>query len=76
MYVETVLAREDHAKEVKLFGLGPRFLRRYTAIFEKLYAGDRTLTIRRGSGRSSSALLSTASLYGMYVWIAVDAVAA
>ena len=26
IYLETVLAREDHAKEVKLFGLGPRFL--------------------------------------------------
>ena len=24
LYVETVLAREDHAKEVMLFGLGPR----------------------------------------------------
>ena len=29
LYLETVLAREDHAKEVKLFGLGPLFLERY-----------------------------------------------
>ena len=29
IYLETVLAREDHAKEVKLFGLGPRLLERY-----------------------------------------------
>ena len=29
MYLETVLAREDHAKEVKLFGLGPLLLERY-----------------------------------------------
>ena len=29
MYLETVLAREDHAKEVKLYGLGERFLDRY-----------------------------------------------
>ena len=40
------LAREDHAKEVKLFGLGPRFLARYRAIFEKIYGPDRALTIR------------------------------
>ena len=26
LYLETVLAREDHAKEVKLFGLGPLLL--------------------------------------------------
>jgi ATP-binding cassette subfamily B protein len=25
MYLETVLGREDHAKEVRLFGLGARF---------------------------------------------------
>jgi hypothetical protein len=33
IYLETVLAREDHAKEVKLFGLGPRLLQRYRDIF-------------------------------------------
>ncbi len=32
MYLETVLAREDHAKEVKLFGLGSLFLDRYRDI--------------------------------------------
>src|SRR5574338_690114 len=26
IYVETVLSREEHAKELMLFGLGPRFL--------------------------------------------------
>ena len=29
IYLETVLAREDHVKEVKLFGLGARLLDRY-----------------------------------------------
>jgi ATP-binding cassette subfamily B protein len=33
MYLETVLAREDHAKEVKLYGLGGRLLDRYRSIF-------------------------------------------
>ena len=48
IYLETVLAREDYAKEVKLFGLGPRFLERYETIFERLYGEDRALTLRRG----------------------------
>jgi ATP-binding cassette subfamily B protein len=47
MYLETVLAREDHAKEVKLYGLGGRFLDRYRKIFGRLYREDRALTIRR-----------------------------
>src|SRR5580658_4024917 len=29
IYLETVIAREDHAKEVMLYGLGPRLLERY-----------------------------------------------
>jgi len=47
MYLETVLAREDHAKEVKLYGLGARLLERYREIFHLLYGQDRALTIRR-----------------------------
>ena len=48
MYLETVLAREDYAKEVKLYGLGPMMLRRYREIFELVYGEDRDLTLRRG----------------------------
>ncbi len=47
MYLETVIAREDHAKEVKLFELGPRLLDRYRQIFQKVFREDRALTIRR-----------------------------
>jgi ATP-binding cassette subfamily B protein len=75
MYLETVLAREDHAKEVKLFGLGPLFLDRYRAIFRKLYKEDRDLTIRRDSWGFGLGLLATATLYGAYAWIALSAIA-
>ncbi|MCB9559648.1 MAG: ABC transporter ATP-binding protein [Kofleriaceae bacterium] len=75
MYLETVLAREDHVKEVKLFGLGRRFLDRYAAIFEKLYAEDRALTWRRGLWGLALGVIGTAAFYGAYVWIALAAVA-
>ncbi len=71
MYVETVLAREDHAKEVKLFGLGPRFLERYKAIFRKMYAGDRQITIRRAVWSLVLGTIGTLAFYGMYLWIAI-----
>ncbi|MBC7978432.1 MAG: ABC transporter ATP-binding protein [Myxococcales bacterium] len=71
MYVETVLAREDHAKEVKLFGLGPRFLERYKAIFLKMYAGDRQITIRRAVWSLVLGTIGTLAFYGMYLWIAI-----
>ena len=47
MYLETVIAREDSVKEVKLFQLGPKLLQRYRAIFNRLFVEDRALTIRR-----------------------------
>jgi ABC-type multidrug transport system fused ATPase/permease subunit len=74
MYLETVLAREDFAKEVQLYGLGPRLLARYQAIFETLFAEDRKLTLRRGVWGYGLGLLSTAAFYGAYAWIALSAI--
>jgi len=75
LYLETVLAREDHAKEVKLFGLGPLFLDRYRNIFKKLYQEDRNLTIRRDTWGFFLGLIATLTLYGAYAWIALSAIA-
>lgn len=75
MYLESLLAREDNAKEVKLFGLGPLFLERYQGIFHKLYGEDRDLTLKRGFWSFVLGLLSTAAFYGAYVWIVVETVA-
>ncbi|MBL0215565.1 MAG: ABC transporter ATP-binding protein [Myxococcales bacterium] len=74
IYVETVLAREDHAKEVKLFGLGERFLNRYKAIFDKLYAGDRALTIKRAIWSLILGTIGQVAFYGMYLWIALSTI--
>ncbi|MEY4579442.1 MAG: hypothetical protein RL701_4145 [Pseudomonadota bacterium] len=73
-YLETLLAREDHAKEVTLFGLGPLFLKRYRAIFEKLFAEDVQLTKRRALWGFTLGLLSSAAFYGAYAFIVVRAV--
>ncbi len=75
MYLETVLAREDNVKEVKLFGLGPLLLDRYRDIFHRLYKADRALAIRRDGWGFVLGLIGTLALYGAYAWIAVAAVA-
>ncbi len=74
MYLETVLAREDHAKEVKLYGLGARLLQRYRDIFNRLYSADRALTIRRDAWGFGLGLIATVALYGAYAWIAISTV--
>lgn len=73
-YLEIVLSREDHAKEVQLFQLGPMLLERYRAIFRKVYGEDRALTLRRETWGMVLTLIATAALYGAYAWIAVAAV--
>ncbi|MFP4599779.1 MAG: ABC transporter ATP-binding protein [Persicimonas sp.] len=75
-YLETVLAREDYAKEVKLFGLGSTLLDRYRDIFEVVYGEDRDLTLRRGFWGFVLGLLSTAAFYGAYVWVVIATIAA
>ena len=66
IYLESVLAREDTAKEVKLFELGPRLLDRYRDIFTRLYREDRDLTLRRDAWGFGLGLVGTAALYGGY----------
>jgi ATP-binding cassette subfamily B protein len=75
LYLETVLAREDNVKEVKLFGLGPLLLQRYRDIYLRLYKEDRALAIRRDGWGFALGLIGTVALYGAYAWIATAAIA-
>jgi ABC-type multidrug transport system fused ATPase/permease subunit len=68
-YLEAVIARDDYAKEVQLFGLGPMLLGRYEAIFHKVWREDRDLTVRRSAWGTALSLLSTTAFYGVYAWI-------
>ncbi|MBK4731167.1 ABC transporter ATP-binding protein [Oxynema sp. CENA135] len=69
IYLETLIAREDYAKEVQLYQLGSNFLQRYRNIFDELYGEDRDLTLRRGFWGYLLSLLSTIAFYGAYTWI-------
>ena len=74
MYLESVIAREDNVKEVKLFGLGPLLLERYRNIFRRLYKADRSLAIRRDGWGFLLGLIGTVALYSAYAWVAFAAV--
>jgi ATP-binding cassette subfamily B protein len=74
-YLEYVMANDEHAKEVKLFGLAPLLLGRYKALAERFYAEDRRLALRRTLWGYALSLVSLAAFYGCYVLIAVATVA-
>ena len=69
-YLEWILTRDSHVKEVKLFGLGPLVLGRYRALFTKFYDEDRHLAIRRMTHGVAFGLVSLAAFYSMYVLVA------
>jgi ABC-type multidrug transport system fused ATPase/permease subunit len=74
-YLETLLAREDYAKEVQLYQLGEMLLERYRNIFDRLYDEDRNLTIQKGFWGYLLGLLSTGAFYAAYAWIVMEAIA-
>jgi ATP-binding cassette, subfamily B, bacterial len=73
-YLETLLAREDYAKEVQLYQLGEMLLQRYRDIFYRLYDEDRNLTIKKGFWGYLLGLLSTLAFYAAYAWIVIEAI--
>jgi ATP-binding cassette subfamily B protein/ATP-binding cassette subfamily C protein len=72
-YLEWILTRDSHVKEVKLFGLGPLVLGRYRALFSKFYAEDRRLAIRRMAYGLVFGVASVAAFYAMYALVALRA---
>ena len=72
-YLEWILTRDSHVKEVKLFGLGPLVLDRYRALFRKFFDEDRRLALRRMRAGLAFGVLSLAAFYGMYALMAARA---
>ena len=69
-YLEWVLTRDTHVKEVKLFALGRLILDRYRALFEKFYLEDRALARKRFAYGLALTLVSLGAFYGCYAFAA------
>src|SRR5262249_31805622 len=72
-YLEYVLANDSHAKEVKLFGLGPLFLGRYRNPGGQKFREDRGLAVKRAGWAYGLSLLAVGAFYGAYVAMAIQA---
>ncbi|MBX3205195.1 MAG: ABC transporter ATP-binding protein [Labilithrix sp.] len=70
-YLEYILANDKHAKEMKLFGLGPLFLGRYKELAERFHREDSRLMVRRTIVTYVLSLLATLAFYGAYASMAV-----
>lgn len=73
-YFETVLTREDYAKEVKAYGIGPALLKRHRGIFDAWYLRDRKLSVRRAAWGFALGLISLVALGVSFAWVTFSAI--
>jgi ATP-binding cassette subfamily B protein len=76
LYLEYVLANDEHVKEVKLFGIGPHLLDRYKTLAETFFEEDKKLAVRRAWLTHLFSLIGTFAFYGTYAVMAIAAAAA
>jgi ATP-binding cassette subfamily B protein len=68
-YLSRLLTEDSAAKEIKLFNLGDKLLERYTNLFAKFFAEDKSLALRRAAVGFSLGVIATMGFYGSYAWI-------
>jgi ATP-binding cassette subfamily B protein len=68
-YLRMLGASNQSAKEVKIFGLGPHLIERSRSLFERFYAENKSLAIRRAVQGGLLNLLPYAGYYIAYIII-------
>ena len=68
-YLRLLGASNLSAKEVKIFGLGSHLAERARVLFERYFAENRALALKRAATGTLLNLLPTAGYYGAYAWI-------
>ncbi|MDI1480194.1 ABC transporter ATP-binding protein [Polyangium sp. y55x31] len=74
-YLEQILTRDDHAKEVRLFGTGHTFLERARRVFSLVFEEDQALARRRLLVGLGADLVALTLFYAIYVFVAFRALA-
>ena len=73
-YLNWMLTDSSHAKEIRLFDLGPLFIGRFRDIRRKLRKGRLALTHRRYITDFGAHMIATTAIYGSYVYVAYEAI--
>jgi ATP-binding cassette subfamily B protein len=73
-YLGQLLTSDYHAKEVKLFALGPWLLGQHRALHDRFFREDSSFAARRGLAVTALGLLSVLVFYGIYVLVVLETV--
>jgi ATP-binding cassette subfamily B protein len=72
-YLNWILTDSSHAKEIRLYDLGALFMRRFSAVRQKLRKGKLAITRRRSLADFAAQTATTVAIYGSYAYIAYQA---
>jgi ATP-binding cassette subfamily B protein len=72
-YLNWMLTDSGHAKEIRLFNLGPLFIRRFRDVRRKLRRGRLAIMRRRSIADFMAQTFATAAIYGSYAYVSYQA---
>ncbi|MCX6668901.1 MAG: hypothetical protein NTV25_03720 [Methanothrix sp.] len=73
-YIHSILTGDGHAKEIRLFDLGPLFMKQYRELRQQLRKERLGLTARRSASDLVVQVFSVAAVFGSLGFIAIQAV--
>ena len=73
-YLNWLLTDSSHAKEIRLFNLGPLFMRRFRDIRQKLRKERLAMTRKRSVADFAAQVFAGVAIYGSYSYVAYQAV--
>lgn len=73
-YLYWMLTDCSHAKEIRLFDLGPLFMRRFRDVRRKLRKGRLAITRSRSIADFAAQSFATVAIYGSYAYVAYQAI--
>ena len=73
-YYSSLMVNKDHAKEIKLHGLGNTFTEKYKSVFARYYAGLKSLLIKEGVMQIVVGLVSTLVNCALFIFVAYNVI--
>ena len=73
-YYSSLMTDKDHAKEIRILGLGETFTEKFQAVFRRYFAGLKRLTLREGIISIVVSLISMAANCVLFAYVAYNVV--
>lgn len=73
-YYSSLMVNKDHAKEIKMLGLGDTFVDKYNSVFKRYYKGMKRIILKEGVMRILVGILMSFANCALFAYVAYDVV--